>query len=192
MVGTFAVEFAWFVVPDVHVSVFENFSAWTVLNSSFELTCVVLTLCYFESSVSMFFAMFPLPDILRAIGLNLLSVTLFEPVRPVTFIDHIDRSAQNFDHPVAISFVVLELPRVDILTRLVLVSPADFFPLSRLVDDPPSVVEFTLIVPYYCSLLVQDERDAISVFFYTESGRIGALEVDAEPFESFLGEVGEL
>ena len=160
-------KFTTFIVTNIHVSVLEYLSPTATLYTCIELTCIVLEFCYFECPVTMFLSLQPWAYIFWTIRLNLPASTMFEPMTPLTLIDCIDCFTYEFNNTISISLVVLELSWVDIFSWIIFVSPAYFLSFTWLIYYPSSIVKFAFVVPNNCSILVQNKRHTVSIFFYT-------------------------
>ena len=171
----------------VHISISEYLSPICAFKAIDELTSVMLCFWYLEFSITLFLSLCPRTYVLDTVLFKLLSFSMFETVKPASFVNHIIRLPHKFYHSVAISFVVPKLSRVDIPARHLFVAPSWFFSFSGLIDHPASVVKLALIVPDNGSGVIKSETDTVFVFFDIQSSCPLRLNIDSELFESGLG-----
>lgn len=123
-------KFAVLVRTHIHIPVFEYLCSCAVLDTCSKLSCVVFGLCYFECAISVSLALHPRSNVLCSIGLKLLSDALLKAMSPLSFVNYIIGFSQIFDDTVSLFSVVLELSRVGIFSRLILVAPTYFHPFT--------------------------------------------------------------
>ncbi len=112
-------------------------------------------------SPSTLLALQPFTYVLLVIAFYLFTDSVLLVVLPLSLIDHAFSITQVLHYSVSISFVLVEISRIDVLSRAVIKPPTFFHSISR----ATSIIKSALIVPGDCSCGVHHKGYTVSVSF---------------------------
>lgn len=109
-------KFTVFVLANIHISILEHFCSTFILEAIDKISSIVFIFRYLDGAIAVPFALSPGAKVLYPIQFYLFACTLFEPIRPVSFVNDIILFRQVLYHTITFSFIVFECSRVYIFT----------------------------------------------------------------------------
>ena len=170
----------------IHITIFKYFSAIFTFDSFVKLSSIMFKLWNLQSTITLSFTLNPISYIFWSIRFNLSSITFLETFLPKAFINDISFFIEEFNNSITMTFILFKLSRINILTRMYLVSPSSFLSFNPSVHVPSSIIKSTLVIPNYCSFLIKNEGNTIFIFFNTEGCRFLSIKICSKFTECYL------